>query len=63
MPNKNLENQSSISFIDLLILTLAQHEKDLSSIVKRLEEISEKLEKISIEMESAKNLIYKDREH
>ena len=63
MPNKNLENQSSISFTDLLILTLAQHEKDLSSIIKRLEEISEKLEKISIEMENAKNLIYKDREH
>jgi len=63
LPNKNLENQSSISFIDLLILTLAQHEKDLYSIIKRLEEISEKLEKISIEMENAKNLMYKDREH
>jgi len=52
-----------MSFIDLLVLTLAQHEKNLSSIIKRLEEISEKLEKISIQMENAKNLVYKDREH
>jgi len=63
LPDKNLENRSSMSFIDLLVLTLAQHEKNLSSIIKRLEEISEKLEKISIQMENAKNLVYKDREH
>ena len=46
-----------MNFIDLLILTLAQHEKDLSLLIKRLEEISEKFEKICTQMENAKDFV------
>jgi len=52
-----------MNFIDLLILTLAQHEKDLSLLIKRLEEISEKFEKICTQMENAKDFACEDREH
>lgn len=44
---KNLKDVSPLSYIDLLILTLTQHEKNLSLVVEKLERISSKLEEIS----------------
>jgi len=44
---KKLKNTSSLNYIDLLVLTLTQHEKNLCLIIKKLEMISEKLEEIS----------------
>jgi len=41
---KELKNTSSFNYVDLLILTLTQHEKNLSLIIEKLEQISEKLE-------------------
>jgi len=39
-----------LSYIDLLVLTLTQHEKELNLIINKLEEISEKLEEISLQL-------------
>ena len=44
---KKLKNVNPLSYIDLLILTLTQHEKTLSQIIGKLEEISQKLDEIS----------------
>lgn len=44
---KTTKNVSPLSYVDLLLLTLAQHEKNLSQIIERLDRITEKLEKIS----------------
>jgi len=39
-----------LSYIDLLILTLTQYEKELYLITEKLERISEKLEEISLQL-------------
>jgi uncharacterized protein with ParB-like and HNH nuclease domain len=52
---KKLKNASPLSYIDLLILTLTQHEKNLSLIIEKLEQISDKLEDISIELSKQKH--------
>jgi len=49
---KKLRNISPLSYIDLLILTLTQHEKELSLIIEKLREISEKLEEISLQLKN-----------
>jgi len=47
---KKLKNASPLSYIDLLVLTLTQHEKGLCLIIKKLEKISDKLEEMSREL-------------
>jgi len=37
----------SLEYVDLLVLTLTQHEKTLSLITEKLEHISNKLEEVS----------------
>jgi hypothetical protein len=51
---KKLRNASPLSYIDLLILTLTQYEKNLSLIIEKLEQISDKLEDISSELSKQK---------
>jgi len=52
----NLKHTNPLSYIDLLILTLTQHEKNLSLIIEKLERISDKLEEISQQLtEERKN--------
>ncbi len=46
-PKRKLKNVNPLSYIDLLMLTLTQHEKTLSQIIEKLEEISQKLDEIS----------------
>jgi len=43
-----------------LILTLAQHEKNLTLIIERLERISEKMEEISRQLAEAKKEYLRD---
>lgn len=45
---RRLRDSSPLSYVDLLILTLTQHEKELHLIIDKLEKISEKLEEISL---------------
>ena len=52
---KKLKDASPLSYIDLLILTLTQHEKNLSLIIEKLEQISDKLEEISDELSKQKH--------
>jgi len=52
---KKLKNVNPLSYIDLLVLTLTQHEKVLCSIIEKLEKISEKLEEISRQLAENKN--------
>lgn len=47
---KRLKPFGPLSYIDLLVLTLTQHEKELNLIINKLEEISEKLEEISLQL-------------
>ena len=54
-PKKKLKNVSPLSYIDLLIVTLTQHEKVLCSIIEKLESISEKLEEISSQLAENRN--------
>jgi len=42
-----LENVNPLGYIDLLVLTLTQYEKELCLIIEKLERISNKLEEIS----------------
>ena len=49
-----LERPNALSYIDLLILTLTQHEKNLSLIIEKLEQISDKLDAISRRLEEKK---------
>jgi len=51
-----LERPNALSYIDLLILTLTQHEKNLSLIIEKLEQISDKLDAISRRLEEKKNM-------
>jgi len=43
----DLRNVAPLNYVDLLILTLTQHEKNLSLIIEKLQRISNKLDKIS----------------
>jgi len=47
---KKIKNLSPLSYTDLLIVTLTQHEKELYLITEKLEKISEKLEEISLHL-------------
>jgi uncharacterized protein with ParB-like and HNH nuclease domain len=58
---KKLKNASPLSYIDLLILTLTQHEKNLSLIIEKLERISDKLEDICVEFSKQKRKSKKGR--
>jgi len=49
-----LERPNALSYIDLLILTLTQHEKNLSLIIEKLEQISDKLDAISQRLDEKK---------
>ena len=42
-----VEHASPLSYVDLLILTLTQHEKSLNMIIEKLDRISNKLDRIS----------------
>jgi len=53
---KKLRNVNPLSYIDLLVLTLTNHEKELFLIIKKLERISEKLEELSMQIAKDKNL-------
>jgi len=52
---KKLKNTNPLSYIDLLILTLTEHEKTLCVIIEKLEMISEKLEEISKQLTENKS--------
>jgi len=45
---KKLRSINPLGYIDLLVLTLTNHEKELSLIIEKLERISEKLEELSM---------------
>ena len=44
---KKTKKMSPLSYIDLLLMSLTQHEKNLSQMVERLDRITQNLEKIS----------------
>lgn len=46
----NLERANALSYMDLLAITLSQHEKTLGMLIERLEKISGRLDKISRQM-------------
>jgi len=52
---KKLKNAGPLSYVDLLMLTLTQHEKELCLIIEKLEEISKRLEEISLQISENRN--------
>lgn len=49
------EHPNPLNYMDLLMLTLFQHEKILSMLIERLEAISERLDKINKQMAKKKS--------
>jgi len=58
-PKDENEHLSPLSYVDLLILTLTQHEKNLCEIIEKLQRISEKLDEISRQLSLEKENLLK----